>query len=458
MICSYMQTLVVPLVPEWPRLLSTSSINASWILTATLLGGAVCMPISGRLGDIFGKRRIAIFLLAGIALGSLLSAVSSSLAPMIVGRTLQGAGLGVIPLGISMLRDSLPFDRLGRSVALMSSTLGVGAAVGIPLSATVSQHHDWHWLFWAAMALSIVGAIALWIVVPASPQHRGTRFDGFGAIGLALGLSGVLLAIAKGADWGWTDRSSLGCAVGGLVVLLFWGFYQWKVTSPLVDLRVCTRRPVLLANLASIAIAFGGFVPSVALPRLLQMQSTTGVGLGQSMVVSSMSLVSTGVVMMAISPLAARLVTVRGPRTTLICGAVAIILAYVFACLFMTEMWHTVVVGALVGVGTGLGYSSLPTVIMDSVPDGETASANGLNMLMRSIGTSTASAVAAALMAHNVVTVGSDDFTTAMGFRFVFALAGSAGCVALLLVWFLPRQPRVHRRRVEAVSVPAADA
>ncbi|WP_257890528.1 MFS transporter [Rhodococcus sp. USK10] len=111
---------MIPLVPELPRLLSTSPSNASWIVTTTLLAGAVFTPISGRLGDIFGKKSVALVLLGAILVGSLLAAVTTTLIPMVVGRAFQGAGLGMIPLGIGMLRDTIPPERLGRSVALMA--------------------------------------------------------------------------------------------------------------------------------------------------------------------------------------------------------------------------------------------------------------------------------------------------------------------------------------------------
>ncbi|WKN61138.1 MFS transporter [Rhodococcus opacus] len=189
-ICSFMQTLMVPLVPELPRLLSTSPSNASWIVTATLLAGAVFTPISGRLGDIFGKKRVALVLLGAILVGSLLAAVTTTLIPMIVGRAFQGAGLGMISLGIGMLRDTIPPERLGRSVALMSSTLGVGAAVGMPLSAFATQHYNWHMLFWMSGALSVLGAGALWVIVPAGPRHRDMRFDVAGHSGWPSGSRG----------------------------------------------------------------------------------------------------------------------------------------------------------------------------------------------------------------------------------------------------------------------------
>ena len=451
-ICSFMQTLMIPLVPELPRLLSTSPSNASWIVTATLLAGAVFTPISGRLGDIFGKKRVALVLLGAILVGSLLAAVTTTLIPMIVGRAFQGAGLGMIPLGIGMLRDTVPPERLGRSVALMSSTLGVGAAVGMPLSAFATQHYNWHMLFWMSGALSVLGAGALWVIVPAGPRHRDMRFDVAGALGLAVGLTGLLLAVSKGSDWGWAAAPTLVCAVGGLLVLVVWGCYQWRSRSPLVDLRVSIRRPVLLTNLASVAVGFGLFASSVVLPQLLEMPAVTGVGLGQSMVVASLCMVPTGLIMMAVSPLAARVSAARGPRTSLIIGAATIAAGYGVALVLMTQVWHIVLVGCFIGVGIGFAYAALPTLIIHSVPEHETGAANGLNTLMRSIGTSTASAVAAVLLAQNVVAVGGHEYTTATGLRLAFAAAGLAALGALAIAWFLPRRERVYPDASVAVT------
>lgn len=442
LIVSFMQTLLTPLVPDLPRLLNTSPANAAWVITVTLLAGAVCTPIAGRLGDMFGKKKIALILLAILTTGSISAALSTGLWLLVVGRALQGAGLGIIPLGISMLRDSIPSDRLGRSVALMSSTLGVGGAIGMPLSAFVSERTDWHVLFWLAAALSTTGALLIFLCVPASPAHRHASFDFVGAVGLAVGLTGVLLAVSKGSEWGWTSISTLSSATVGVVILVSWGIYQWHRTNPLVDLRVSTRRPVLLTNIASIAVGFGLFASTVVLPKLLEMPSTSGVGLGQSIMVASLCMVPTGLIMMATSPLAARISERSGPRTSLIIGCVTIASGYALAILLMTEVWHTVLVGCFIGVGIGFAYAALPTLIMQSVPDSETAAANGLNTLMRSIGTSTASAVTAMVLAQNIIEVDSMPLTTTAGFRLAFGIAGLAAIAAVLVAMFIPaRRP-----------------
>ncbi|KJV03560.1 MULTISPECIES: MFS transporter [Nocardiaceae] len=452
LIVSFMQTLLTPLVPDLPRLLDTSPANASWVITVTLLAGAICTPIAGRLGDMFGKKKIALILLTVLTGGSILAAASTGLWPLVAGRALQGAGLGIIPLGISMLRDTIPTDRLGRSVALMSSTLGVGGAIGMPLSAFVSQRADWHVLFWLAAALSTVGVVLIAVCVPGGPAHRHASFDYIGAIGLAVGLSGVLLAVSKGADWGWLRPATLTSAGVGVAVLLAWGVYQWNARSPLVDLRVSARRPVLLTNIASIAVGFGLFASTVVLPKLIEMPSTSGVGLGQSIMVASLCMVPTGLIMMATSPIAARISERHGPRTSLIIGGVTIALGYGLAMALMTQVWHTVLVGCFIGVGIGFAYAALPTLIMRAVPDSETAAANGLNTLMRSIGTSTASAITAMVLAQNVIEVGSVPLTTASGFRLAFAIAGLAAVAAVVVAFFIPTTSKTSHE-----SAPVAD-
>src|SRR3981189_3552256 len=117
---SIMQTLVVPLIPKLPTLLHTSASNAFWAITATLLAAAAAVPMLGRLGDMYGKRRMLLVSLGVLVVGSVISGLSSSLIPMVIGRALQGCSMAVIPLGISIMSDELPREKVGSSIALMS--------------------------------------------------------------------------------------------------------------------------------------------------------------------------------------------------------------------------------------------------------------------------------------------------------------------------------------------------
>jgi EmrB/QacA subfamily drug resistance transporter len=439
LVASFMQTLVIPLIPSLPAILGTDAADASWVITVTLLAAAVITPVSGRLGDLYGKRRVLLVSVAVLVTGSVVSALASSLVPMVVGRGLQGCAMGVIPLGISIMRDILPADRVGTAIAMMSATLGVGGAIGLPLSAVIAESSSWRVLFWLSAGLGAVCLVLLWTVVPDSPVRAPGRFDVFGMLGLAAGLVCLLLAITKGATWGWASPTTLSLFAAAVVVLVLWGVYQLRVRYPLVDLRVSARRPVLFTNLASVLVGFSLYSMSLVLPQLLQAPALTGYGLGQSMLATGLWMAPGGLMMMALSPVSARITRKRGPRTSLLIGASIISVGYVVSTVLLHNAFEVMVAGIIVSAGVGIAYAAMPGLIMGSVPLHETASANGLNSLARSVGTSVSSAVIATLLAQMTITVGPLTVPSLTGFRVAFVIAAGAAALAVLVTLLVPR-------------------
>jgi MFS family permease len=449
-----MQTLVIPLIPSLPTILSTDAADASWVITVTLLAAAVIMPVSGRLGDLYGKRPVLLVSLGLLIAGSAVSALAGSLLPMVVGRGLQGCAMGVIPLGISIMRDILPAERVGSAIAMMSATLGVGGAVGLPVSAVIAQTSSWRVLFWLSGGLATACLVLLWIVVPDSKVRARGRFDPFGALGLAAGLICLLLAITKGSAWGWGSATTLGLFAAALGVFVVWGYYQLKVRYPLVDLRVSARRPVLFTNIASVLVGFSMYSASLVLPQLLQAPAVTGYGLGQSMVAAGLWMAPGGLVMMALSPVSARISRARGPRTSLMVGAGIIAVGYLVSTVLLHNAFEIMLAGIIVSGGVGIAYAAMPGLIMGSVPLHETASANGLNSLMRSVGTSFSSAVMATLLAHMTLSVGPLTVPSLAGFRVAFLIAAGAALLGLLMALLVPR---VRDRLDHPVAVVTPD-
>lgn len=446
-VVSLMQTLVIPLIPELPTLLNAKPADTAWVITATLLASAVVTPVVGRLGDMYGKRRMLLLSLVMLVLGSVVAALSSTLIPMIAGRALQGLAAGVIPLGISIMRDELPADRLGSSVAMMSASLGVGGALGLPAAAFIAQYANWHVLFWTAAGLGAVVLALVATFVPESSVRSGGRFDFIGAVGLSVALVCLLLAVSKGADWGWGDGLTLGLFAVAVVVLALWGWFELRISRPLVDLRTTARRQVLLTNVASIVFAFAMFAMSLVLPQLLQLPTATGYGLGQSMLTTGLVLVPSGLVMMVMAPVSARITRTRGPKVTLMCGAVVVALGYGLGVVLMSAVWQLVIVSAVIGAGIGLAYGAMPALIMGAVPVSETAAANSLNTLMRAIGTSISSAVAGVILAHLTVSFGPVAVPSQEGFRLIMGIGSGAALAALAIASFIP-----GRRRSEQLA------
>jgi EmrB/QacA subfamily drug resistance transporter len=439
LVASFMQTLVIPLIPSLPGILHADAADTAWVITVTLLAAAVIMPVSGRLGDLYGKRRVLLVSLVVLVAGSTVCALAGSLVPMVVGRGLQGCAMGIIPLGISIMRDILPAERIGTAIAMMSATLGVGGAIGLPVSAVIAQTSSWRVLFWLAAGLGAVCLTLLWFVVPGSSVRTGGRFDVLGAVGLAGGLVCLLLAITKGGVWGWGSAVTLGLFAAAAVVLLVWGVYQLRVGHPLVDLRVSARRPVLFTNLASVLVGFSLYAGPLVLPQLLQAPALTGYGLEQSLVATGLWMAPGGLVMMALSPVSARITRRHGPRTTLMIGAGMISVGYLVSILLLHNALQIMLASVIVSAGVGIAYAAMPGLIMGAVPLHETASANGLNSLMRSVGTSVSSAVIASLLAQMTVTAGPLTVPSLAGFRVAFLIAAGVALGGLLLTLLVPR-------------------
>lgn len=450
---SLMHTLIVPLIGELPRLLHTTPANASWAITVSLLVAAVSTPVTGRLGDLYGKRRMMLVSLMLLVAGSIVCALADSLTTMIIGRGLQGAGAGVIALGISALRDLLPPERIGSGIALISSSLGIGGALGLPIAAAVAEYANWRILFWATGALVTLVAALVWLVVPRSTTApAGSGFDAVGAIGLGIGLVCLLLGVSKGADWGWTSGITLGLLAAALVVLAGWVWWELRITSPLVDLRVAARREVLLTNLASIVVGFAMYAQILIIPQLRQLPLTSGYGLGQSMLIAGIWLAPGGLIMMVISPLSARLSRSRGPKITLFVGALVISLGYGASVPLLGSTWGLLIVSCLCSFGVALAFGAMPALIIGAVPTGETASANSFNTLMRTIGTSISAAVVGVLLATMTVRFGSDTMPSQDGFRIGMLIGGGVALLAAAITLAIPARPKPSADAAGAVD------
>ncbi|MFD7711755.1 MFS transporter [Streptomyces sp. NPDC059785] len=439
-VAALMQTLVVPLIGELPELLGTSASNASWVLTVTLLTGAVATPVIGRMGDLHGKRRLLLGCVALLVTGSVICGLSDSLAPMIVGRALQGIGMGIVPLGISTLRDVVPAERMGSSVALMSSSLGIGGALGLPLAAAVAENFDWHVLFWGSAALSAVIGVALARCVPTVPPTARGRFDAPGALGLSAGLVALLLAVSKGADWGWGSATTVSLLAAGVVLLLAWGWFELRTTDPLVDLRTTARPQVLVTNAVSVVVGFAMYAQSLVAPQLLQLPGQLGYGLGQSMLAAGLWMAPAGLAMMLFSPVGAKISARWGPRTSLLLGSLVIALGYGLGLVLMGSAPGILVTSCVISTGVAFAYGAMPALIMGAVPHSETAAANGFNSLMRAIGTSLSSAVIGVVLAQLTHSVGPYTFPTENGFRVAYGLGAAVAVAAALLTLAIPRR------------------
>ncbi|GGL37030.1 MFS transporter [Phycicoccus endophyticus] len=456
-----MQSLVIPIQSEMPELLHTDAGNASWAITATLLAAAVTMPVTGRLADMVGKKRVLVASAAVLVVGSLVAALSSSVVPFLTGRALQGVAMGYIPVAISFVREVAPPARRAGAVAAISATLGVGGALGLPLAAWIAQDYSWHGLFWLSSALALVVLVLTVVVVPGIHDEHPAHLDLLGIAGLAVGLSAVLVAVSKGSEWGWSAGRTLAMLVGGVVVLLGWAWYQLRHEDPIVDLRTTARRPILFTNLAAVLIGFGMMAQSIVVPQLLEMPEATGYGLGQSILEAGLWMAPAGLMMLLFAPVSSGLINHVGARVTLSVGAVVLAVGYVVALFLMSAPWQLMVASLVASAGVGIGYAAMPTLVLDNAPESEAGSSVGVNTLMRSVGTTVAGAVMAAVLTSDTQALGAGLPTvpTEHAFQVCFVVGAVAALAGALVALLVPRRgsevPATTPSTAEPAPAPA---
>lgn len=452
-VVALMQTIIVPLIPLLPRLLDTSATNAAWTLTITLLVGAVITPIVGRLGDMFGKRKVLVASMAAVAIGSVVCAFATELVVFLLGRGFQGLGIGTIAVGISLMRDIVPAERLGASVGAMSASLGVGGSLGLPFAAIIAQQVSWHALFIVSALVALAAMVAILVLVPAGGIAAGGRFDVVGAAGLVVLLTCLLLPLSKGDAWGWTNPGILALFAAFVVSSVLWWRWESRVATPLINLKLNIARPVMLTNIASVATGYAFYAMQIIPIQLLMSPSAAmdagSTGMGLSMVQASFVLMPGGLVMFVFSNLSAGLTVRYGARISLALGGVVLGCGYSVLLLLIAgpwpgSWWWLLITSVLVGAGLGIAYSAMPALIMRWVPVSHTGEANGVNALMRSVGTSLATAVVGMILAASITVVIAPDghampLPTSQAYIWAGVIALGACVLATVTALLIPR-------------------
>jgi MFS family permease len=432
---SLTQSLLIPVISELAVDLHAGGDGVAWIFTSTLLVGAVAVPTFGRLGDLYGTRRMLLVALGALIAGSLICALSSNLTMMIVGRSVVGLSVATVPLSISLIGVILPREHSAAGIALISAMLGVGGALGLPLAGLIAEYSNYHVLFWicvAGGALAVPGILKL-VAEPARTAKGRMDFPGTVLLGGAM-LS-LLLPLAQGESWGWSDPLTIGLLVLAVVLLAGFVTFELRSASPLVDVRTSARPAVLLTNLASLCVGFALFATLIGTASYVQAPAATGYGFGKSILVGGLCMLPGGIAMLLLSPVSARL----RPRTALIVGSLIIGAGFGTRIVFTDHLWQVILGATIAGAGTGIAYAAMPGLIMHATPRSELAAANGLNTLFRSVGSSLASAIGGAILAAQTILLAGHALPSLTAYRTLFAICATSAVLAAVLAAVIPR-------------------
>jgi MFS family permease len=417
LVVAVVSSLGAPLIPTIAAADGVSLAAAQWSLTITLLVGAVATPIMGRLGDGPARRPVILAGLLLVALGSALAALPGGFIALLVGRGLQGAGLGLTPLAIATARDALPSERARPTMAMLSITTVAGVGLGYPITGLIAEYGGLHTAYWFGAAIGFVALLAAVWIVPSSRRLPPVRLDVIGAALIGAALAALLLYISEGDSWGWFSPLSVAVAAVAVAATIAWVRWEAHSPHPLVNLRLLRRRSVLAADVAAMLAGLGMYLLISLVVQFVQTPKGSGGGLGGSVVVAGLVLLPFSAGSFAASRITPALVR-RGGNGLLIPVASALALAgMVVFGLARQHVGELVVVMAVAGLAVGTVFAVMPGMITRAAPSHETGSAMSFNQVLRYVGYSTGSAVSAAILTahtpaghHYPVTAG---YTTA---------------------------------------------
>lgn len=443
-VVAVISSLGAPLVPAIARTMGTSLPDAQWSLTVTLLVGAVATPVVGRLGDGPHRRRVVLVVLGVVTLGGVLAALPLGLGWLILGRGLQGFGLGLTPLAIATAREALAGERSRSTIAALSITVVAGVGLGYPLAGLVAEIGGVHAAFWAGAIVSFAALLAAAAVLPPSSTATRPPLDVVGALLLGAGVAGVLLALGESEVWGWTSPLLWAVVCGAVVALVCWVLWEHRTPSPLVDLRLARGRVALSAHSAALLVGLSNYLLLASVPVLAQAPPSAGFGV--SILVAGLVLLPFSAASVVSGRLARLLADRAGRHLVLPVAALVQSGAFVLYGLTRTDLWQLFVVMAVAGLGVGAAFAAFPALVVSAVPASETGSAMSLNQVLRYLGFAIGSALTATILSAATPAPGA---APGRGGYTTIAVVGFVVCLLTAAVTWLVTGRRPARQTSE---------
>lgn len=388
------QTLLIPALPALVDERGFSSVVNSWLLSAFLIGACVSAPLVGRIGDLQGRRLLTVLTSAAYVVGCLICLVGGEHGSvMVIGRAFQGFSAGVFVLHISAIQQLVP-EAAPRAahIGVLSGVVAMGPAVGFLVGGVVTAHLGISAIFVIGLVVGLFSTVLLWFCVPASGGVSQGSVDGWGAALVALFLVVFLALVGEAGSAGLTGQTALlvfgGTIATGLAVVA----WMRRAAMPFIDLVLLRNRVGALGNTATVWSSAAMFGLFVAVPQLVQGDSGAGHGLGP--VAAGLILAPGAVVMVLVGPVAGRLGASWGHGQVIIVGNMVCAIGLLALAAFPHTTGVVVVLATIAGLGIGVTFPAMPSVVMGAAPREAVGAAAGLNSLSRGVGSAVGAQVA----------------------------------------------------------------
>ncbi len=403
-----------------------------WVMNGYLLTIAVLVVTAGRLGDMFGRKRLFILGMVLFGAGSVLSGAAQGPAMLIGGRVLQGVGAApMLSLSLAIVCNAFPAAEQPRALGIWAAVSAIALAIG-PVVGGVLIEVDWRLIFWINLPVVVLGVAIVALAAPESTDPgAGRRVDFAGLLALAVGLGGIVLAMVQSREWPAEVTALL--AVVGVLALAAFAWIERRVRNPIVEFALFRNGPYFGASAAAFAVVGSYWAVMFFQPQYLQDAR------GHSAILSGLMILPVTAPMVFVSPFSGRLIGRFGARRLMTAG-----MAFAVAgLLVLTQIGPHSPYGLLLaayllfGIAIGLVYAPMSTAAMAAMPAEKVGIASGVLAMDRIVAGSLALAATGAAF-HAL---------QASGASFSNSIAGSTWvAVALCLIgacltWTFVRDP-----------------
>jgi MFS family permease len=382
------------------------------------------------------------------------SALARSIDVMLIGRSIQGIGGGVLPLAFGIIRDRFPPEKVAGGVGVIAALAAAGGGFGIVLAGPIVDVLDYHWLFWIPVIMLVLAGLAATTMVPKETTRAPGRVNWGAAALLSAWLVALLVPISEAPTWGWGSARVIGLLVLAVVLAAGWVLVEARSSHPLIDMRMMRIPVVWATNLVALLFGVGLFAAFAFLPEFLQTAPSAGYGFGLGITGSGLILLPLAVMMFAFGVASGRLTMRFGGKRVLVGGAAITAASYLLLVVAHDHEWELVVAMAVMGVGFGLAFSAMSNLIVEGVPASQTGVASGMNANIRTMGGSIGAALISSIIAASAHHGGLPHES---GYTHAFELLAGSAVAAALAALLVPAGLRTLSRDEMRRAMPHAE-
>jgi EmrB/QacA subfamily drug resistance transporter len=391
-------TVVNVALPSIQDDLGASLSGLEWTVNAYTLTFAVLLVTGGRLGDIFGRRRMFLFGVVVFAVSSAAIGLSPDQGWLVGGRAVQGIGAAfMMPATLSIITVTFPPEERGKAIGTWAGVSALALAIGPVVGGALAEYVSWRAIFFLNLPVA-VGAVAVTLFATQESRDDSTRHTiDWGGIGaLSLGLTALVLALVEGNSWGWGSTEIVALLVTAAVGVAAFALIEPRVREPMVDFPLFRSRTYLGANLVAFIVTFSMLAMFFFLA--LYMQNI----LGYSAIQAGVRFLPTTLMIVLIAPIAGRLADRIGPRPLMVTGLSLTAISLFLLTRIDVGTGYGLLLPAFVvmGIGIALVMSPMSTAAMNAVPPEKSGVGSGILSMSRMVGATFGVAAIGALFQH----------------------------------------------------------